>query len=111
MFEGTSSESKSRKNLANEAIRLIDLQIANLRESIRALHYQRNALVPISKLPVEILTKIFMLHQENVTRRYTIQRLGWIKITHVSRRWREIALIFSGLWIHILLIIQSGQRK
>ena len=98
MFQETSSESKAGKNLANEAIRLIDLQIANLRESIRILNSQRNSHLPISKLPVEILTKIFLLHQHNVS----VETLSdWIRITHVSQRWREIALNFSGLWIHI----------
>jgi hypothetical protein len=101
MFQRASSESKSEKKSADEAIRLIDLQIANLRESIRVLHYQRNDHLPISRLPVEILTKIFLLHQKNTTRRYTGRRLDWIGITHVSQRWREIALDFSGLWIRI----------
>ena len=101
MFQGTSSESRFRKKPANEAIRLIDLRIANLRESIRVLNSQRNGLLPISKLPVEILTKIFLLHQKNATQGYAVQWLDWIGITHVSQRWREIALNFSGLWIHI----------
>jgi hypothetical protein len=94
MFQETSSESKSGQKSANGAIRLIDLQIANLHESIRILKSQRNSHLPISTLPVEILTKIFLLHQHNVT----VQTLDWIGITHVSRRWREIALNFSGLW-------------
>jgi len=103
MFQGASSESKSGKNLADEAIRLIDLQIANLHESIRILNNQRNDHLPISTLPVEILIKIFLFHQEN-TRRYAVrglEPLDWIGITHVSQRWREIALDFSGLWIRI----------
>jgi len=104
MLQGTSSESKSESNAgeksANEVIRLIDLQISDLRESIRVLHSQRNDHLPISKLPVEILTKIFLLHQKNLMRIYPAT-LEWIGITHVSRRWREIALNFSGLWIHI----------
>jgi hypothetical protein len=97
MFQETSSELKSGKKSANEAIRLIDLQIANLHESIRILNSQRNGHLPISTLPVEILTKIFLLHQHNVP----VQTPAWIKfirITHVSQRWREIALNFSGLW-------------
>ena len=100
MFQGTSSESHSGKKSANEVIRLIDLQISDLRESIRVLHSQRNDHLPISKLPVEILTKIFLLHQKNLTRIYPAT-FDWIGITHVSQRWREIALNFSGLWIRI----------
>ena len=97
MFQETSSESKSRKKLANEAIRLLDLQIANLHESIRILNSQRNSHLPISTLPVEILTKIFLVHQLDAT----VQSLDWIGITHVSQQWRKIALNFSGLWIRI----------
>jgi hypothetical protein len=98
MFQENSSESKSGKKSANEAIRLLDIQIANLHESIRILNSQRNTHLPISTLPVEILTKIFLLHQHNDVQTL---RLDWIGITHVSQRWREIALNFSGLWIHI----------
>ena len=83
---------------ANEAIRLIDLQIANLRESIRILNSQRNSHLPISTLPVEVLTKVFLLHQHNVMRKYRVQTLDWTGITYVSQQWREIALNFSGLW-------------
>jgi hypothetical protein len=97
MFQETSSESKSGKKSANEAIRLLDIQIANLHESIRILNRERNGHLPISKLPVEILTKLFLLHQHNVT----AENLDWIGITHVSQRWREIALNFPGLWIRI----------
>jgi len=97
MFQETSSESKSGTKFANETIRLLDIQIANLRQSIRILNSQRNTHLPISTLPVEILTKIFLLHQLNVT----VQRLDWIGITHVSQRWREIALNSFRLWIHI----------
>ena len=97
MFQETSSESKSGKKSANEAIHRLDLQIADLQESVRILKSQRNGHLPISTLPVEILTKIFLLHQHNML----VQLLGWIGITHVSQRWREIALNFSDLWIHI----------
>jgi hypothetical protein len=51
---------------------------------------------------VEILTKIFLLHQKNAAQiGYRVQRLDWIGISHISQQWREIALNFSGLWIYI----------
>jgi len=87
--------------MSGQAIHLIDLQVANLRESIRVLHSQRNGHLPISKLPAEILTEIFSLHQRNVTKEYTTQTLDWVGITHICRQWREIALNLSGLWIYI----------
>ena len=98
MFQGTSL--KTGQKSTDEVIRLIDLQVANLRESIRVLLSQRNSYLPISKLPVEILSKIFLLHKKNM-RHSEIRPLDWIGITHVSQRWREVALNVSGLWIHI----------
>ena len=102
MFQGTSSNSGQKST--NEAIRLLDLQIADLHESIRVLKCQRNGHLPISKLPVEILSEIFLLHQQNVMdseRHARVQSLDWIGISHVCRQWRETALNFSDLWIHI----------
>ena len=96
MLQGTSG-----KRSTSEVTHLIDRRVANLRESIRVLHSQRNGLFPISKLPAEILTEIFLLHQQNVTENYTVETVDWIGITHVSQRWREIAVNFSGLWTHI----------
>ena len=101
MFQGTSN---SRQKSANEVIRLFDLQIAHSQESIRVLKCRRNGRLPISKLPVEILSEIFLLHQQNVmdTKRHPrVQSLNWIGISHVCRQWRETALNFSDLWIHI----------
>jgi hypothetical protein len=96
MLKGTSG-----KKTTDSVIHLIDRRVANLRESIRVLHSQRNGLLSISKVPAEILTEIFLLHQQNVTENYTVETVDWIGVTHVSQQWREIALNFSRLWIHI----------
>ena len=91
----------SGKGSTSEVIHLIDRRVASLRESIRVLHSQRNGLLPISKVPAEIITAVFALHQQNVTENYTVETVDWIGVTHVSQQWREIALNFSRLWIHI----------
>ena len=96
MLQGTSG-----KRSTSEVIHLIDRRVASLRESIRVLHSQRNGLLPISKVPAEIITAVFALHQQNVTENYTVETVDWIGVTHVSQQWREIALNFSRLWIHI----------
>jgi len=46
----------------------------------RVLNNRRNDHVPISKLPVEIVTEILLLHQQKVMRQNTAQKvaLGWI---------------------------------
>ncbi|KAI0056729.1 hypothetical protein BV25DRAFT_1831937 [Artomyces pyxidatus] len=79
----------------------------------------RNSLVaPIMRLPPEIMSMIFeeyssselspfrtwTTHAEYVRFRdypkliFGRQQLGWINVTHVCRRWREIALSTGTLW-------------
>jgi len=41
------------------------------------------------------------MHQKNATKHYTAKTFGWIGITHVSQRWREIALTFPCPSTHI----------
>ncbi|KIM35832.1 hypothetical protein M413DRAFT_14317 [Hebeloma cylindrosporum] len=109
----TSSKSESGGSSNEEIVRLADLRVADLRESIRALNCHRNDHIPIAKLPVEVVTEIFLIHQQNCRNcetvknplclRYkkTVVSLAWIGVTHVYRRWREIALNFPGLWVRI----------
>src|SRR5712671_178684 len=59
---------------------------------------QRNMLVPISILPAEILARIF--HFSASSEQPYSRSLGWIHVTHVCRRWRQIALDDSTLWTH-----------
>jgi hypothetical protein len=56
----------------------------------------RNMLAPISILPTEILAHIFHIIVFPVRHQW----LGWYRITHVCRRWRQIALDDSTLWAH-----------
>ena len=61
----------------------------------------RNALTPISLLPPEVLARVFYflsLEQRPCTRK---QNLGWIRVTHVCRLWRQVALGDSSLWARI----------
>ena len=65
----------------------------------------RNALIPISRLPPEVLAEIFM-HWSNEWRAQSADqhtprcapRNGWIRISHVSHHWREVSLQFPKLW-------------
>ncbi|KIM35828.1 hypothetical protein M413DRAFT_32184 [Hebeloma cylindrosporum] len=93
----------------SETMPLIDRRLAILNESIRALKRKKNDLLPISKLPVELVTEIFLEYQSVMRARPTIyweqdksrKMVEWIGITHVCQRWRDIALNFSRLWIRI----------
>jgi hypothetical protein len=72
----------------------------------RLLH--SNALVPISTLPPELLARIF--HVQVLVEppwSFGVHLLGWIRVTHVCRRWRYVALDDSTLWARISGIPRS----
>jgi len=72
-------------------------------------HSCRSAVTPISALPPELLMKIFRFYALQVppwyrvseSTRRGIRRRGWIAVTHVCRRWRQVALGDSSLWARI----------
>ncbi|KAI0043286.1 hypothetical protein FA95DRAFT_1630867 [Auriscalpium vulgare] len=77
-----------RKRLQKEE-REINAQIAAL----------RNSCLPVSRLPVEIITHIFAYRSDldDCNRPVPLNR-SWIAATHVCRRWRRIALECPSLW-------------
>ncbi|KIM42663.1 hypothetical protein M413DRAFT_26683 [Hebeloma cylindrosporum] len=80
--------------------RVIDKEIEDLYERIRARRSDRNKLAPISELPEELLSTIFsMVLLES--RKSCPEDLHWIKVTYVCQRWRHIALDNLALWVHI----------
>jgi hypothetical protein len=83
------------------AISTVDEGIDAARQFVRSLLTRRNALVPISFLPPEILSWVFhllVLAEPPLSGR---RSLGWIRVTHVCRHWRQIALDDSSLWAKI----------
>ena len=69
---------------------------------IRSLRSRRNAVAPISVLPPELLVRIFRFHALEVPPWSSgTQKLGWIAVTHVCQRWRQVALGDSSLWARI----------
>ncbi|KIM42664.1 hypothetical protein M413DRAFT_121419 [Hebeloma cylindrosporum] len=83
-----------------DAIHVIDNEIEVWSERIRVRRSHRNNLVPISKIPVELLSYIFSLVQRKY-RHESRENLGWIVVTHVCQRWRGIALNNPSLWVYI----------
>ncbi|KAH7912426.1 hypothetical protein BJ138DRAFT_1112379 [Hygrophoropsis aurantiaca] len=87
----------------------IDKKIASLSKQIVELRSQRNVFTCVSSLPAELLAKIFMdyAHQAYKGRRgtysYDCESLMWIRVTHVCRHWRQVALAFPALWTHLVL--------
>lgn len=96
-------------------IEAIDNAIEGHKEALRLLFSQRNSLLPVCRLPTELLSEIFLRHVEDhhaVIRRLqadTVELLNllnwghytWITVTHVCRHWRSVALSFPRLWTDI----------
>ncbi|KAI1793446.1 hypothetical protein LXA43DRAFT_942252 [Ganoderma leucocontextum] len=93
----------ARKQLESEVAKHVD--------AIIDLKGRMNALVPISKLPPEILSAIFTeVAIKHYTGRPSRPCYGaatlpykWITLTHVSRSWRTIALNTPRFWSRIVL--------
>lgn len=84
----------------------IDAELKSLEKSALALKLRRNALAPISRLPPETIVIIFSFL--SLPRNYVQlltgdeqDNLAWLPVSHVCRRWREIALNHSRFWSHI----------
>ncbi|KAG6919502.1 hypothetical protein DXG01_005092 [Tephrocybe rancida] len=85
---------------ADKARLLIDQEIQRLEDSIRALRSRRNILAPISHLPPEVLSKIFSFRAAESAE--STNPLEWIRLTHVSRYWRAVALDCPSLWSNLV---------
>ncbi|TFY73441.1 hypothetical protein EWM64_g10571 [Hericium alpestre] len=100
------------------ALREVEGQLYGLNHVMCALKTQRNALLPISRLPPEVLSQIFqyiaVVEQSYPRTRYfppflgSSGTLGWIKITHVCRQWRDVALADSRLWAKTVCALPSA---
>ncbi|KAI0322075.1 hypothetical protein OF83DRAFT_1167864 [Amylostereum chailletii] len=77
-----------------------------------ATRRRKNANQPVERLFPEILAAIFTFHSYNQPNFYDCggpiesgrsysPNLGWIKVTHVSHPWREVALSCPSLWWNV----------
>lgn len=78
--------------------------IAALRIKVASL---TNANAAVSSLPVETLAAIFNLATSSTTIRATARRSPEVVISHVSSRWRHIALTTASLWTTITLSLPN----
>ncbi|KAF8971186.1 hypothetical protein BDZ97DRAFT_1619311, partial [Flammula alnicola] len=76
---------------------------------ILQLENKRNALSPASSVPPEVLCNIFALvkaenagdlHPDGA---FEFSALEWVRVTHVCKWWRDVALNASWLWTDIAL--------
>ncbi|OBZ79540.1 hypothetical protein A0H81_00053 [Grifola frondosa] len=112
-----SAESDIRSAIATVEARLVNLQVLELQarntlnyviEQIKEAETQRaeleERLLPINRLPAELLVEIFKrvvefrdIHDLKELESWTFF-LRPILLSHICRRWREVALSTSGLW-------------
>jgi hypothetical protein len=85
------------------AISPVDKWFDAARQFFHSLLTRPNALVPISLLPPEILARVFhlLVLEEPPFFGRRKRKLGWIRVTHVCRHWRQVALDDSSLWAKI----------
>ncbi|KAF9051790.1 hypothetical protein BJ165DRAFT_1303086, partial [Panaeolus papilionaceus] len=91
----------------------IDEEVAALQASICELYNKRNRFVPISRLPPEIISRVFLCLRDHVSsasnplapilrsHEQHIQKLSWTVTMRVCRQWRDIALGYPELWNNI----------
>ncbi|KAJ7178189.1 hypothetical protein C8R46DRAFT_1076072 [Mycena filopes] len=85
---------------------LTSLQSTELLLLRRALQTRRNSLAPIWRLPTELLTQILELCPTIEADKPEFQTAKFalgLKVSHVCRRWREIAMKRPNFWAHIVL--------
>ncbi|KAI0311706.1 hypothetical protein OF83DRAFT_1087511 [Amylostereum chailletii] len=95
---------------ASQALQRVDRELAALKTAMRRVLPQRNALVPIARLPPEVLALVFKVLSIDCPpagNSYSIpfQKLGWINVSHVSQRWRRVALENPSLWSGLVLTL------
>jgi len=67
------------------------------------LRFAINPTSPINKLPPEILTRCFLylVPYFPLTIGPSTNQNEWIRVTHVCKYWRAVAIGFSGLWSRV----------
>ena len=101
-----------------ERVRLVKEEFRELlafRDGMQELPSQLNPLAPIACLPRDLLEQIFKVYVLDAHRACLARRgqspwtseaafpYGWIKITHVCRYWRMVAIAYSSLWAYVVL--------
>ncbi|KAH7923980.1 hypothetical protein BV22DRAFT_1035737 [Leucogyrophana mollusca] len=79
----------------------IDAEIIAHFDAIHTLRVRRNSLAPISSLPPELLAAIFVECVNSYHSQPTSFHM-WIRVAHVCRHWRDVALACPALWNHLV---------
>ncbi|KAG1774785.1 hypothetical protein EV702DRAFT_950235, partial [Suillus placidus] len=87
--------------LTSKAQKEIDDELVALEERMRALRTRRNSLSPISSIPPELFSTIFVHHAQKTQLLHDPDNpnvLSWLIVGHVCRHWRKVALGTPELW-------------
>ncbi|KAF9241054.1 hypothetical protein BU15DRAFT_73539 [Melanogaster broomeanus] len=111
-----SMEHTTSKSALAEAQARTDNEIALLKLSICALLTRRNALLPVSRLPYEILATIFLYQAYYF---YEDPRYSgmwgsappWANVSYVCRHWRSVALSCPSLWSFLFVSSPRGTEE
>lgn len=95
--------------LANEGQLQIDADLTRLEEQATALRTRRNALASSSRLPPEILSRIFSFIMSGINANTSVRRL--VAFTYVCRYWRDVALSFPALWSNLVFANPNWARE
>lgn len=80
----------------------IDAFLVRLEETRRRLRSARNAFLPVSQLPVEVLSSIFLYVIDSPKDCFSTPHTTHLRwVTDVCRHWRAVALGYSLLWTRI----------
>jgi len=89
----------SQPDAINAAQTDIDSEVQRLNDLICSLKSRRNSLCPVSRLPPEVLSEVFLdlADQLQAQDRFKVD-FKWVSVAHVCRLWRNIALQHGRLW-------------
>lgn len=108
---------RKQPDSSGEHLLNIDLELKEIGAALATFRRQRNALVPVARLPPETMSDIFHVVREldpsiqppeeydGVASGYSNIGLGWIKVTQVCHAWREIAFDDSRLWTKVSTLL------
>ncbi|TFK65160.1 hypothetical protein BDN72DRAFT_209057 [Pluteus cervinus] len=83
----------------DEMRHIIDAEVLQLRLRVSKLLSKRNALAPISRLPTELMTIIF-IYARDFSKNKSMSTMA-LKLSWICRDWRHISLNASRLWAEI----------
>ena len=83
-------------DIMNRPASWLQAEVSQTLRHLLALYSLLNADAPISRLPPEVLSLVFLW-----TASLSSPKTSWIRITHVCRQWRDVALQCPTLWTNI----------